>query len=375
MPEPLSALLLGVAVLSLFCWIGLLLHPARPWDMRPDDEAPAPPDPPAWPSVAVLVPARHEAEMLPHTLPALAAQDYPGEWRIVVVDDRSSDGTAEAARRCGGSRVQVLEGVEPPDGWAGKTWALAQAARERREDYLWLSDADILHAPDSLRRLVAESEAGGLALNSRMARLRCASPAERLLIPAFVWFFTLLYPLRRVNDPTSRRAAAAGGCVLLRRELLDRAGGFEAIRDRIIDDVALARRVRDVGGVLRLALSRGRVSSLRQYGSISSVWTMVRRTAFTQLGRSWAALAGTLMGLALLFMVPPLLAPCLAVPGLRGAGAAALAAWAIMAGLHAPAPRFFGLSGCRAWLLPWIGILYAGITLDSAFRGPRSRWR
>ena len=190
----------------------------------------------------MLVPARNEADVLPSTLPALLAQDYPGAWRLVVVDDRSSDGTAEIARTCGARHVP---GTDLPEGWVGKVWALEQAARHAGEpDYYLLTDADIRHAPRSLRRLVAESEAAGLALNSRMARLRCQAPAERLLIPPFVLFFNLLYPMRRVNDPRSRVAAAAGGCVLLRRDALERAGGFAAIRDRVIDDVSLARAVK-----------------------------------------------------------------------------------------------------------------------------------
>ncbi len=367
--------LLAVGALSLLCWVGVALRPGRAWDMRPvAEDEPAPPAPASWPSVAIVVPARNESAVLPCTLPALLAQDYPGPWRMLVVDDRSTDGTAAAARG-----ASVIPGAALPEGWVGKVWAMKQGAAAATETYLLLSDADILHAPGSLRRLVAESEAAGLALNSRMARLRCESPAERLLIPPFVWFFNLLYPMRRVNRPESPVAAAAGGCVLLRRDALERAGGFESIRGEIIDDVNLARRVKASGGSLRLSLSRGDVQSLREYPTLGSVWRMVRRTAFTELKQSWLRLAGVVLGMALMFVAPPLLVAAglaTAVRDLRALLVAApgLLSWALLAALHAPAPRFFGLSGARALSLPLVGALYALMTLDSALRGGRD-WR
>ena len=204
MPDILLAIGGAVGAISLLSWIVVALRPGRAWDCRPvAEDEPAPPDPRSWPSVCILIPARNEAAMLPRTLPALLAQNYPGQWRVVVVDDRSTDGCAEAAASTGDGRVSLLRGAALPEGWAGKVWAMQQGAAASTEGYLFLTDADILHAPGSLRRLVAESEAGSLALNSRMARLRCESSAERLLIPAFVWFFGLLYPMRRVNRPSS----------------------------------------------------------------------------------------------------------------------------------------------------------------------------
>jgi hopene-associated glycosyltransferase HpnB len=338
----------------------------------------APPEPSVWPPVRVVIPARNESGLLPRTLPALMAQDYPGSWTIVVVDDRSTDGTAELARTLGGSRTTVLQGDPLPEGWVGKVWALEQGTRGAAEPFLLLTDADILHAPGSLRRLVAESERGGLALNSRMARLRCESAAERLLIPSFVWFFNLLYPMRRVNDPG--RAAAAGGCVLLRLDFLRKAGGFASIRGELIDDVNLARRIRAAGGTLHLSLSRSDVRSLREYESLGPIWTMVRRTAFVELGRSWVRVLGALLSMLLMLAVPPLLVAAgsaLAASDRRYFGAAGLGllSWAAMAAVHAPAPRFFGLSGLRAWTLPLAGGLYALMTLDSALRGARKEWR
>ena len=380
---PDLVLLLGGAVgaLSFLCWVAVAVRPGRAWDLQPvAEDEPAPPAPASWPSVCILVPARNEGAMLPRTLPALLAQDYPGDWRVLVVDDRSTDGTAEAARAPGGGRVSVLAGATLPEGWAGKVWALRQGAAAATERYLLLSDADILHAPSSLRRLVAESEAGGLALNSRMARLRCESPAERLLIPSFVWFFGLLYPMRRVNRPDSRVAAAAGGCVLLRRDALEKAGGFESIRGEIIDDVNLARRIKASGAPIRLALSRDDVRSLREYPTLGPVWRMVRRTAFTELKRSWLLLAGALLTMTLMFLAPPLLllggaALALADPHYLALALPGFLSWTFMAWIHRPAPRFFGLGGARALALPLAGALYALMTLDSALRGGRGDWR
>ncbi len=390
---PAAALLTlaGGGGLAALAWLAILLFPARPWDLRPiaEDEEP-PPAPPAWPSVAILVPARNEAAHLPLTLPALLAQDYPGEWRIVVVDDRSADATGELARQLGRepARLAVVTGTASPEGWAGKVWALEQGARVAPAGarYFLLTDADIRHAPGSLSRLVAEAEAGSLALVSRMARLRCRSAGERLLIPPFLFFFNLIYPMRLVNEPGSRVAAAAGGCVLLRRDALERAGGLASIRGEVIDDVNLARRIKGLGEPIRLAVSRSDVESLREYGSAGAVWRMVRRTAFDELGYSVALLAGTLAGLALLFPLPPLLA--FAGAGLAAAGAASPAwcaglggagvlAWALAAAAFRPTVRYFGLPGRWAWTLPLAGTLYGGMTLDSARRylaGRRHEW-
>jgi hopene-associated glycosyltransferase HpnB len=377
-PDPLLVTGSVVGVLSILCWIAVAIRGDRAWDLRPvGEDEPEPPPPAAWPAVAILVPARNEAASLPRTLPALLAQDYPGARRVIVVDDRSTDGTGDVARSLG---AEVVAGKELPEGWVGKVWALRQGAAATTEPLLLLTDADILHAPGSLRRLVAESEAGGLALNSRMARLRCESPAEKLLIPAFVWFFGLLYPMKLVNRAEDRTAAAAGGCVLLRRDALDRAGGFESIRGEIIDDVNLARRVKSAGGTLRLSHSRDQVRSLREYGTLGPVWKMVRRTAFTELKRSWLRLAGTVVAMTLMFVAPPVL--------LAGGGLLALldrtyvplaiqgfAAWAMLANLHRPAVRHFGLPDARALTLPLAGLLYALMTLDSAVRGGRGDWR
>jgi len=292
--------------------------------------------------------------VLPLTLPALQAQDYPGEFTIVVVDDRSTDGTRGLA---------TVHGAELPPGWVGKVWALEQGRAAAGEpDYYLLTDADIRHAPHSLRRLVAESEAGGLVLNSRMGRLHCESIAEKLLIPPFVYFFNLLYPMRRVNQ----RPAAAGGCMLVRRDALERAGGFARIADRVIDDVSLARMLQPQGRI-RLAVSRSDVTSLRAH-DFGGIWRMVRRTAFTQLRRSWALLASTVALLALLFAAPPALPVVGFATGDVVAGGVAGAALALLTLLYVPTVRYHRLRPTWALTLPLAGALYGAMTCDSALR-------
>jgi hopene-associated glycosyltransferase HpnB len=361
---------------SASAWAGLLLYPARPWDLRPiGEDGPAHPDPDRWPEVVALVPARNESDVLQQTLPALLAQDYLGAWSVVVVDDRSSDGTAGVARALGTGRIRVIEGKPLPPGWVGKVWALEQGllAASGTADYLLLTDADIVHAPGSLRRLVGESEARGLALNSRMARLDARSLAARLLIPPFVFFFNCLFPMRRVNDPAHALAAAAGGCELVRRDALTRAGGFAAMRGAVIDDVALARRVKALGVPIRLALSNADVVSVRRHTSVRSVWRMVARTAFEQLRRSHLLVAATVAGLTVLFAVPPaLIAVGLVAGGASGAVAAAIGGlgWALMTAAFLPTVRIYDLAWPWALTLPLAGALYGGMTVDSALRSP-----
>jgi hopene-associated glycosyltransferase HpnB len=359
----------------------------------------------------VLVPARNEAEALPHTLPLLLRQEYPGPLRVVLVDDRSDDGTAAIARRIAdelgaAARLRVVEGAELPPGWVGKMWALDQGARAAfggapdagadtgadtdagagAAAYVLLTDADIAHGPRSLARLVAESEAAGLALDSRMARLRAATFWERLLIPAFVFFFDLLYPMRRVNDPGDPLAAAAGGCVLLSRAAYAAIGGFPCIRDELIDDVNLARQVKRRGLPIRLALSRSDVESFRGYDTLGAVWSMVRRTAFTELRYSWLRLAGAEVALGLLFLAPVAalaagVGALASTPAAIGAAVAATAgalALLAMARVYRPATRFYRQPLPFAFALPAIAALYMGMTLDSAVRhalGVRSAWR
>ena len=376
---PLLGGLAAAGGLSLAVWLAALLDPARAWRLEPVAENDRPEEPERWPSVSIMVPARDEASLLPRTLPALLAQDYPGDWRVVLVDDRSRDATAEVARSLAGARLGLIRGRDLPDGWAGKVWALEQGiASAGTPDYLLLTDADIVHAPGSLRALVADAEAGSLDLTSRLARLHCRSLAERLVIPPFVFFFNVLYPMPRVNDPRSRKAAAAGGCMLVRRAALESAGGIRAIRAEIIDDVNLARLLKSSGRRIRLAISRGDVRSIRTH-TFRSGWRMVRRTAFDELGYSYARLAATLAGLLLLFAVPPgLVTLALGGFGLSSGWRVALgllgaSAWAVSAIAYLPAIRLYGLARLWALTLPVSGLLYGGMTLDSAARHVRSR--
>jgi hopene-associated glycosyltransferase HpnB len=301
-------------------------------------------------------------------------QDYPGEWRVVLIDDRSVDGTGPLARAIGDTRLTVVDGEPLPPGWVGKVWAMAQGAEHAgAATYLLLTDADIEHEAGSLRRLVAESEAEELAMNSRMARLNTASWPERLLIPPFLFFFNLLYPMRLINrsGPT---AGAAGGCILLRCDALRRAGGFAAIKGEVIDDVRLARAVKQHGVRIHLSVSRSTVRSRREYRSVGAVWRMVRRTAFTELRYSWGRLAGTLVGLALLFAVPPVLVVVAVAAGGLGVGwriwlgVLGAAAWGIMTALLVPAERLYGIGPGWALTFPLGAMLYAAMTADSAVR-------
>jgi hopene-associated glycosyltransferase HpnB len=352
-------------------------------------------EPDAWPDVVAVVPARNEAEMLPVTLPALLGQEYPGELTVIVVDDGSSDGTGEVAARIAagsGRTFQVISGAPAPDGerWAGKVWAMAQglrAAGSGPDGYVLFTDADIAWEARTLRRLVAAAEGDDRDLVSQMALLRTATGWERVVVPAFVYFFAQLYPFRRVNVPGSRTAAAAGGCMLIRHGALEKAGGLAPISGDLIDDVAMGRMIKRQRGRCWLGLSR-QVVSVRPYPRLASLWQMVARSAYTQLRYSPVLLAGTLAGLLFLYALPPAGAVTgLAVLLAGGAGATAtaaltlgagLAGWALMSLSYLPMLRLYRLSPLRAPGLPLIALLYAAMTADSARRhyaGRGAEWR
>jgi hopene-associated glycosyltransferase HpnB len=344
--------------------------------------------------VAAVVPARNEADMLPVTLPALLGQDYPGEFRVFVVDDGSGDGTGRLAAELGakslaggGAPLTVVAGQPRPQGWAGKVWAMAQgtAAADTTAGYILFTDADIRWAPGALRELVAAAERDDRALLSQMVLLRAETPWERVIVPAFVYFFAQLYPFRRVNSPASRTAAGAGGCMLIRGAALDKAGGLEPIRGALIDDVALAALLKRNGNRCWLGLT-GQITSVRPYPRLASLWHMIARSAYTQLRYSPVLLAGTIAGLLLLYAAPPAGAIAwlaAAVAGAAGgpattAGIAGLAGWALMTASYLPMLRFYRLSPLRAPALPLIAILYAAMTADSARRhysGRAVSWR
>jgi hopene-associated glycosyltransferase HpnB len=336
-----------------------------------------------WPDVVAVVPARDEAETVGTTVGALLAQDYPGNLRVVVVDDRSSDGTGAVARQAAqsSSRFRLVRGRPRPAGWTGKLWALHQgvaAAASESPDatWLWFTDADITHAPDSLRRLVGKGETEGLALVSLMVRLRCRGPWERLLIPPFIFFFQKLFPFDWVNDGTRRTAAAAGGCVLVRREVLTRAGGIAAIRDRLIDDCALAALVKPHGNIW-LGHARDSVS-LREYPRLEDVWRMVARSAYIYLDCATWRLVATVLGMVLLYQAPWATAIAGAVLGVPAAAALGLLAVAVQLSCYRPTLRAYGCSSLWAPTLPLAAFLYTAMTVDSARRhwlGHGGEWK
>ncbi|MFI6463857.1 glycosyltransferase [Streptomyces sp. NPDC050538] len=371
-----------IAAGSLAAWLWLLLCQGFFW--RTDIRLPARTDPDDWPSVCVVVPARDEAAVLPESLPSLLAQDYPGRAEIFLVDDGSSDGTRELARalasRHGGLPLTVDSPGEPPAGWTGKLWAVRHGiglARARDPEYLLLTDADIAHAPDSLRELVAAARTGGFDAVSLMARLRVESLWERLVVPAFVYFFAQLYPFRRIGRRSARTAAAAGGCVLLRADAAERARIPGAIRQAVIDDVALARAVKGGGGHIWLGLAE-RVDSVRPYPRLHDLWRMVSRSAYAQLRHNPLLLLGTVVGLALVYLVPPVaLLAGLAVGSTATAVLGGLA-WLVMTGTYIPMIRYYGQPLWLAPLLPFTAFLYLLMTVDSAvqhYRGRGAAWK
>lgn len=338
-----------------------------------------------WPDVAVVVPARDEAAVLPDSLPSLLGQRYPGRAEIVLVDDNSGDGTGEVARalaeRHGGLPLRVVTPGEPEQGWTGKLWALRHGialARANDPEFLLLTDADIAHEPDSLRALVAaahgdgDAGTGGYDLVSQMARLRVESGWERLVVPAFVYFFAQLYPFRRINTAGARTAAAAGGCALLRTATAVRANVPASIRHAVIDDVSLARAVRRAGGRIWLGLAE-RVVSVRPYPRLADLWRMVSRSAYAQLRHNPLVLAATVAGLALVYLAPPVVLTAATAAGDPVAAWTAGLAWAVMAGTYAPMLRHYRQPLLLAPALPFTALLYLLMTVDSAVQHHRGR--
>jgi hopene-associated glycosyltransferase HpnB len=365
-----------IAAATLAIWVYLLLARGWFWRARERDDANPPALPAIWPSVVAVIPARDEEENIREAVGSLLCQDYPGSFSIVLIDDDSRDGTAQAAREAAQAaqaddRLTVLRGQPLPKGWTGKLWAMKQgieaAALSPSPDYLLLTDADIVYSPDALKRLVARAQAGDLVLTSRMVKLRCESFAERALIPAFVFFFALLYPFAWVNRRDRATAAAAGGCMLVRRDALQQAGGIETIRGALIDDCALAQRLKRIGPIW-LGLTQN-VHSIRAYPRLGDIRRMVSRSAYAQLRYSPLLLAGTLTGLALTYLAPPLLA--LFARGMPQALGAL--AWVLMALSFQPVLRFYRRSPLWGLALPAIALLYMAFTLDSAYQHVRGR--
>jgi hopene-associated glycosyltransferase HpnB len=369
----------GIAVVPILIWVYLLI--GRGWFWRA-----APPranvlSPGAARRVVVLIPARNEAGVIGTAITSLARQAFDGLIHLIVIDDGSSDGTAEAAQaaaRAAGvlARFELLESAALPSGWTGKLWALSQgvaAAAARGADYLLFSDADTCHGPASIASLVAEAEACDRDLVSHMVKLSTATSAERLLVPAFVFFFFKLYPPAWIADPGRKLAAAAGGCLLIRPQALARAGGLERIRSHIIDDCALARVVKDSGSRISLELAAD-TRSLRSYRSSAEIGAMISRTAFAQLRHSYLLLVATLLGLFLTYLLPAALllsgGPALICLGLT--------ALILMSLCYLPMVRFYGLSPLWSVCLPLIALFYSGAVIHSAVqyaRGSGGKWK
>jgi len=364
----MTELWLLLSFLSFVAWIYLLIARGAYWLARDRNEGPLP-EPSRWPAVTAVVPARNEVDVVSRTAKSLLAQDYPGDFRVILVDDQSDDGTGEAARALFDPRLEILSGSPRPAGWTGKLWAVeqgvARAKANATSDYLWLTDADIAHTPNNLRMLVGRAERSRLVLVSEMAKLHCNSWSERFLVPAFVYFFAMLYPFAWVNDRQHRVAAAAGGSMLVHRATLEAAGGIESIRHEIIDDCALARLMK-AHGPIWLGLTQ-MSQSVRPYAGIGEIGQMISRSAYAQLSYSPWILAGTVGGMFVLYAVPPLAALDPSGP----AGLAGLLAWLAMAISFQPMLRFYRLSPLWGLALPAIGIVYTAFTCDSA----RQHWR
>jgi len=375
-----SPLVLALGAATLAAWTFLWLFRGGFWCI---DREPVPQPPAEWPDVVAVIPARNEAEVIGETLRSLWAQQYPGRLRIVLVDDHSHDGTAEVARQAAAALgregdLHVLPAEPLPAGWTGKVWAMEQGLRrglpaDDPARYVLFSDADISHGPAALRELVSRAEAGPCDLVSFMVRLECRSRAERLMIPAFVFFFKLLYPFRQINDPRHPLAGAAGGTMLVRRTALERIGGMACIRHALIDDCSLGAAVKRGGHRIWLGMS-DESRSTRGYGTLDEILRMIARTAYTQLGYNPLMLAGCVLGLGFTFLAPPLLL-------LFAAGWARLLgglAYLLMTALFVPMLRFYRLSALWAVQLPVTACVYLWATLLSAWwhhRGKGGQWK
>lgn len=382
----MASFVLGLTILSLLIWVGMLVFWGQFWraDQQLDTQDVS--SLASWPAVAVVIPARNEAELIGTAVRSHLTQTYPGPFSIVLVDDQSTDGTAAIATQVAkdlgkANSLTILSGTSLPAGWAGKLWALQQGFSYLQQqpsspNYVLFTDADIEHDADSVQQLVTKAETAGLDLTSLMVQLRCQSFWETLLIPAFIFFFQMLYPFPWVNDPRKKTAAAAGGCALICFSALQRINGLQTIRQALIDDCALGAAVK-AGGPIWLGLST-RTRSLRPYPNLQSIWNMVTRSAYTQLNYSPWLLLGTVLGMTLVYLVPPLGfllgfvwgQPAIALCGLLG--------WLLMAIAYWPTLKLYGGSPLLALALPFIALLYTLMTLDSARRhwaGQGGAWK
>ncbi|MFT3731991.1 MAG: glycosyltransferase [Hyphomicrobium sp.] len=366
-----------IAGIGLAAWAYLIVANGGFWlcSEREELEQGKYAEPKIWPRITAVIPARDEADMLPGSLTSLVKQDYPGEFSIVLVDDQSTDGTADVARTIAAASnrdVEIVRGAPLPPRWTGKVWAMHQgiaaaSAVANPPDYLLLTDADIGYLPGVLKSLAVGASANHRAMTSVMAKLKCESLAERWLVPAFIFFFQMLYPFRRVNRPADCTAAAAGGCMLVERAALERAGGIGAIRGALIDDCALGKLLKTQGPIW-LGLS-DRVISLRAYETFGDIRRMVARSAYAQLRYSPILLAATVVAMAVIYIAPPVLAVSAASP----ANMLAAATYLLMFLAYQPTLRFYNRSPIWGFGLPLIAMAYVGFTLDSAYQHMRGR--
>ena len=367
-----------VAIICALIWLYLIVGRGAFWLCGVRDTDRPSLDVPQWPAVVAVVPARNEADHIAASIGSLLRQEYSGSFRIVLVDDDSSDETALIATRAAASapnRLSVVGSESPPRGWTGKIWAVKQgiaSAEELKPEYLLLTDADIVHAPDTLAWLVMHAGAGGFVLTSLMAKLRCESFAERTHVPAFIYFFQMLFPFSWVSKPQASTAAAAGGCMLVRADALANAGGIASIRNALIDDCSLAQKLKKVGPVWLGLTDRSR--SIRPYDTLADVRRMIARSAYAQLRYSPLLLAATIAMMVLTFIAPPLLAIfATGLPRFLG-----IVVWLAMTISYIPILRFYRLSPLWSLALPGIAALYLYYTIISAYdhmRGRGGQWK
>ena len=383
----MAAIILSLTLLSLVIWIFLLLFWGQFWQVNHQLEANKDQDTNnnTLPTVCVVIPARNEADVIPFSLRSLLLQDYTGNFTIFLVDDQSSDGTANFAQGVAYAvdktdKLQIVSSASLPTGWTGKLWAMEQGiqtASELKPDYYLLTDADIEHDPSNLHRLVTKAESQNLDLVSIMVRLRCQSFWEQLLIPAFVFYFQKLYPFSWVNNPKKAIAAAAGGCILIRREALNRIGGLQIIRQALIDDCSLAKAIKSNHGKIWLGLSTSTIS-LRPYDSLKTIWDMVARSAYTQLNYSPVLLVGSLSGMTLVYLLPPIGIILGVLLGNWTITLVSFTAYLLMTFAYLPIIRFYKCPAIFAFSLPIIAFLYTLMTVDSALRhwqGRGGEWK
>ncbi|MBJ7294919.1 MAG: glycosyltransferase [Dolichospermum sp.] len=383
----MATIIFSLTLLSLVIWLFLILFWGQFWRVNHQLEANQDKDIDnnTLPTVCVIIPARNEADVIPVSLRSLLLQDYPGKFTIFLVDDQSSDGTANVAQEVAHNldktqQLQIVTSTSLPPGWTGKLWAMEQGlqtASTLTPDYFLLTDADIEHDPSNLRRLVAKAEAQKLDLVSIMVRLRCQSFWEQLLIPAFVFFFQKLYPFSWVNNPKKANAAAAGGCILIHSEALNRIGGLQIIRQALIDDCSLAKAVKSTHGKIWLGLST-LTYSLRPYDSLKTIWDMVARSAYTQLNYSPFLLIGSLLGMTLVYLLPPIAIIFGLVLGNWIITLISFIGYLLMTFAYFPIIRFYKCSPVFAFSLPIIAFLYTSMTIDSAlqhWQGRGGAWK